>query len=99
LTGAQLLSAIGGGAGAGSVTQVNGTGNVNGITLSGSVTTSGALTLGGTLTSAPALQTTNFTISEVGGVLVFKYGATTIATMSSTGTLTTLANVTAYGSI
>jgi len=99
LTGAQLLSAIGGGSGAGSVTQVNGTGNVNGITLSGSVTTSGALTLGGALTSAPALQTTNFSIEESGGVLVFKYGATTIATMDSTGNLTTLNNVTAYGSI
>ena len=126
LTGAQLLSAIGGGAGTGSVTQVNGTGNVNGITLSGSVTTSGALTLGGTLSgvsltsqvtgtlplanggtgnasgiavSAPLLQTTNFSISEVGGVLVFKYGATTIATMDSTGNLTTLNNMTAYGSI
>jgi len=99
LTGAQLLSAIGGGTGTGSVTQVNGTGNVNGITLSGSVTTTGALTLGGTLTSAPALQTTNFSITEVGGVLVFKYGATTIATMDSTGNLTTLNNMTAYGSI
>ena len=123
LTGAQLLSAIGGGTGGGTVTQVNGTGNVNGITLSGSVTSSGALTLGGTLSNvaltsqvtgtlpianggtgntsgaATLLQTTNFSISEVGGVLVFKYGATTIATMDSTGALTTLDNVTAYGSI
>lgn len=126
LTGAQLLSAIGGGTGGGTVTQVNGTGNVNGITLSGSVTSSGALTLGGTLSnvaltsqvtgtlpianggtgntsgvavSAPLLQTTNFSIEESGGALVFKYGATTIATMDSSGNLTTLANVTAYGSI
>ncbi len=37
------------GAGTGSVTQVNGTGNVNGITLTGTVTTSGNLELGGTL--------------------------------------------------
>jgi hypothetical protein len=43
------------------------------------------------------LSTTNFSISEVGGVLVFKYGATTIASMDSSGNLTTLANVTAYG--
>ena len=123
LTGAQLLTAIGGGTGGGSVTQVNGTGNVNGITLSGSVTTSGALTLGGTLSNvnlttqvtgalpvanggtgnifgaATSVATTNFSISEIGGVLVFKYGATTIATMDSTGNLTTLNNVTAYGSI
>jgi len=31
--------------------------------------------------------------------LVFKYGATTIATMDSTGNLTTLNNMTAYGTI
>ena len=53
----------------------------------------------GTAASTPVLQTINFTISEVGGVLVFKYGATTIATMDSSGNLTTLANMTAYGSI
>jgi hypothetical protein len=51
----------------------------------------------GTAASTPLLQTTNFTISEVGGVLVFKYGATTIASMDSSGNLTTIANVTAYG--
>lgn len=45
------------------------------------------------------LATTNFTIEEVGGSLVFKYGATTIATMDSSGNLTTLANITAYGTI
>lgn len=54
---------------------------------------------GNTTGSAGSLATTNFSISEVGGVLVFKYGATTIATMDSSGNLTTLANVTAYGSI
>lgn len=51
----------------------------------------------GTAASTPLLQTTNFSISEVGGALVFKYGATTIASMDSSGNLTTLANVTAYG--
>ena len=51
----------------------------------------------GTAASAPLLQTTNFSISEVGGVLVFKYGATTIASMDSSGNLTTIANMTAYG--
>ena len=53
----------------------------------------------GTAASTPKLLTTNFTIEESGGVLVFKYGATTIATMDSSGNLTTLANMTAYGSI
>jgi hypothetical protein len=43
------------------------------------------------------LQTTNFSISEVGGKLLFKYGATTIASMDSSGNLTTVANATAYG--
>jgi len=47
--------------------------------------------------TVPVLTTTNFSISEVGGVLVFKYGATTIASMDSSGNLITLANVTAYG--
>jgi hypothetical protein len=51
----------------------------------------------GTAASTPLLQTTNFSISEVGGELVFKYGATTIASMDSSGNLTTIANVTAYG--
>jgi len=99
LSASAFRTAIGAGTGGGSVSSVSGTGTVNGITLSGTVTSSGSLTLGGAITSAPVLQTTNFSISEVGGVLVFKYGATTIATMDSTGNLTTLNNVTAYGSI
>jgi hypothetical protein len=35
--------------------------------------------------SAAALSTTNFTITESGGKLVFKYGATTIASLDSLG--------------
>lgn len=42
----------------------------------------------------PIVTTANFTISEVGGNLVFKYGATTIASMTSAGVLTTLSDVT-----
>ena len=78
------------------VTSVSGTGTANGLTLSGTVTSTGNITLSGSVTS---LTTTNFSISEVGGVLVFKYGATTIATMDSSGNLTTLNNMTAFGSI
>jgi hypothetical protein len=37
--------------------------------------------------SAGSLATTNFTISQVGANLVIKYGATTIVTISSTGTI------------
>jgi len=71
------------------------------ISLSGALPTAngGTGNIYGIAVSTPLLQTTNFSISEVGGVLVFKYGATTIATMDSTGNLTTLNNVTAFGSI
>jgi hypothetical protein len=82
--------------GTGTVTSVSGTGSANGLSLSGTVTSTGNITLGGSVTS---LTTPNFTIAEAGGLLVFKYGATTIATMDSSGNLTTLANMTAYGSI
>lgn len=48
-------------------------------------------------TNAAHLVTTNFTVSESGGKLYFYYGATAIASMDSSGNLTTLADVTAYG--
>lgn len=47
--------------------------------------------------SPNTLTTTNFSISESGGKLVFKYGATTIASMDSSGNLTTLASVISAG--
>ena len=47
--------------------------------------------------NAGGLVTTNFSIVESGGILYFKYGATNIASLDSTGNLTTLLNVTAYG--
>ena len=43
------------------------------------------------------LATTNFSIEESGGKLIFKYGATTIASMTSAGVFTTLSNVVANG--
>jgi len=51
----------------------------------------------GTAASTPLLQTTNFSISEVGGKLLFKYGATTIASMTSAGVFTTISDVTGNG--
>jgi hypothetical protein len=45
----------------------------------------------------PKLTTTNFSIEESGGKLIFKYGATTIASMTSAGVFTTLSNVTGNG--
>lgn len=51
----------------------------------------------GTAASAPKLLTTNFTIEELGGNLIFKYGGTTIASMTSAGVFTTLSDVVANG--
>jgi hypothetical protein len=47
--------------------------------------------------SAETLATTNFTIVEVGGVLQIKYGATVVASITSTGAITSSNNITAYG--
>ena len=49
---------------------------------------------GNTTGSAGSLVTTNFTIEESGGKLIFKYGATTIASMTSAGVFTTLSDIT-----
>lgn len=42
-------------------------------------------------------QSTNYTVSESGGVLLFKYGATNIASLDSSGNFVVLGNITAYG--
>ena len=47
--------------------------------------------------AASTLATTNFTIVEVSGVLQIKYGATVVASISSTGEIISANNVTAYG--
>jgi hypothetical protein len=51
----------------------------------------------GTAASTPKLLTTNFTIEESGGNLIFKYGATTIASMTSAGVFTTLSDINGNG--
>ena len=94
LTAADFRTAIGAGVGGGTVTSVAGTGTANGLTLSGTVTTSGSITLSGSVTS---LTTANFTIVQESGKLVIKYGATVIASFSSTGALISADNITAYG--
>jgi len=86
-----VLTATGG---AGTVTSVSGTGTVNGLTLSGTVTTTGSLTLSGAVTS---LTTANFTVQQSGGKLIIQYGGTTLFSIDSSGNMTTIANVTAYG--
>lgn len=55
-------------------------------------TTSNATTFNGT-----SFKTANFTITEVGGVLQFKYGSTVVMSMDSTGNLISATNITAYG--
>jgi 3-keto-L-gulonate-6-phosphate decarboxylase len=47
--------------------------------------------------AAATLSTTNFTIIETGGVLQIKYGATVVASISSTGAIISADNVTGYG--
>jgi hypothetical protein len=47
--------------------------------------------------SAGSMVSTNFSIVESGGKLYFKYGATNIASLDSSGNFIALANVTAYG--
>jgi hypothetical protein len=61
--------------------------------------TAAGLTAGNATTAAAAttLATTNFSIVESGGKLYFKYGATNIASLDSSGNFTTLTNITAYG--
>ena len=80
--------------GSGTVTSVSGTGSANGLSLSGTVTSSGNITLSGNVNS---ITTTDFTVQESGGKLVIKYGSTTLFSIDSSGNMTTIANVTAYG--
>jgi hypothetical protein len=47
--------------------------------------------------AAATLVTTNYSIVESGGKLLIKYGSTTIASISSTGVITSGDNITAYG--
>jgi len=59
--------------------------------------TAAGLSIGGTAASTPKLLTSNFTIEELGGNLIFKYGATTIASMTSAGVFTTISDITGNG--
>lgn len=67
----------------------------NNVNSSGQIDASTALY--NAVPSAASLQTTNFTIQESGGKLLIKYGATTIASITSTGVITSGDNITAYG--
>jgi hypothetical protein len=51
----------------------------------------------GNVVTGSSFSTANFTITESGGVLQFKYGATVVMSMDSTGNLISATNITAYG--
>jgi hypothetical protein len=69
------------------------TGNVTG-NLTGNVTGNAD-----TATVAAKLATPNFTIVESGGVLQLKYGTTVIAKIDSSGNITSIADITAFGTM
>jgi hypothetical protein len=73
---------------------VGGTASATGFSgpLTGNVT-------GNVAAGAGTIATTNFTITEVGGVLFFKNGSTNIAKLDASGNFTALGNVTAFGSV
>ena len=66
------------------------TGTAAGLSIGGNAATAT------TAAAATTLVTTGFSVVESGGKLYFKYGATNIASMDSSGNFTTLANITAY---
>ena len=75
-------------------------GTLSGVNLTSQVTGTLPAANGGTGNTngtVAKLATTNFSVEESGGKLIFKYGGTTIASMDSSGNFTSLANVTAYG--
>ena len=90
------LNAIAGAVTSGSYLRGNGT-NVSMSTIQASDVPTLNQNTTGTAASTPKLLTTNFTIEESGGKLIFKYGATTIASMSSTGLITSAANIVSNG--
>ena len=93
---ASVLSVVNGGTGVTTLTGVaygNGTSAFTAATANQLVSAIGSTAV----TNASNVTTTNFTITESGGNLIFKYGATTIASITSAGVLTTLSDVIAGG--
>ena len=73
------------------------TGTAAGLSIGGNAATATNATNATTATAATTLVTTGFSIVESGGKLLFKYGATTIASMSSAGVITAISNIEAGG--
>lgn len=75
---------------------LTGTVTVEALTASGAIT--GNLT-GNASGSSGSVATTNWTIVESGGAIYFKYSGTNKAKLDSSGNLTVVGNLTAYGSL
>jgi len=91
-TTAQLaINAFAGAVTSGSYLRGNGTNVVMNTIQAADVPTLNQNTTG----SAGSVATTNFSIVESGGKLLFKYGATTIASMTSAGVITALSDISA----
>ena len=72
-------------------------GNAATATLATTATNATNATNATTAAAATTLVTTGFSIVESGGKLLFKYGATTIASMSSAGVITAISDIEAGG--
>lgn len=77
----------------------SGTWNINISGNAATATSATSATSATNATNAANLVTSNFSIVESGGVLYIKYGSTNIAKIDSSGNFTSLANVTAYGTV
>ena len=73
------------------------TGTAAGLSIGGNAATATLATNATTAAAATTVVTAGFSIVESGGKLYFKYGATNIASMDSSGNFTALTNITAYG--
>ena len=78
-------------------TGASGTWNISILGNAATATSATSATSATNATNAANLVTTGFTVQESGGKLVFKYGATTIGSMDSSGNFIMTGNVTAYG--
>lgn len=75
-------------------------GTLSGVSLTSQVTGTLPTANGGTGNvngTVAKLATTGFSVEESGGKLVFKYGATTLGSIDSSGNFIVIGNVTAYG--
>jgi hypothetical protein len=70
-----------------------------GINISGNAATATSATTATTAAAATTLATTNFTVAESGGKLVISYLGTPVLSISSTGVLTALSDITANGTV